>query len=125
MDASTQLVLVDEKGERHRRQHRSRRLWACARPRTWAQAKPGSDSTRSTRNVRLQHRGEGVTLARLLPLGLLAAVLVAIVFVTSAASAPSPCTHGSSSIGPAVLIHNQLAKNQSNLVPHTEACLPN
>jgi hypothetical protein len=64
-------------------------------------------------------------MARLLPPGLLGAVLVAIVFVASAASAPSSCTYGSSSVGPAVLIHDRLAKSQSDLVPHTEACMPN
>lgn len=61
---------------------------------------------------------------RLLRLGLLAAVLVGIVFVTSAAAAPSLCTHGTSSIGPAVLIHSRLVKSQSDLVPHSEVCLP-
>lgn len=61
---------------------------------------------------------------RLLRLGLLAAVLVGIVFVTSAAAAaPSLCTHGASSIGPAVLIHSRLVKSQSD-VPHIEGCLP-
>jgi hypothetical protein len=61
---------------------------------------------------------------KLLRLGPLAAVLTGIVFVTSAAAAPSLCTHGASSIGPAVLIHNRLAKSQSDLVPHVEGCLP-
>jgi len=61
---------------------------------------------------------------RLLRFGLLASFLVGIVFVTSAAAAPSPCTHGTSYIGPAVLIHNRLVRSQSDLVPHIEGCLP-
>ena len=64
-------------------------------------------------------------MAKLFRLGLLAAILVAIVFVTPAAGAPSPCMHGSSSVGPAVLLHGHLAKRQSDLVPHADACLPN
>ena len=61
---------------------------------------------------------------RLLRLGLLAVVLVGIVFVAPAAAAPSPCAHGTSSVGPAVLIHGRLAKRQSDLAPQVEGCLP-
>ena len=61
---------------------------------------------------------------RVVRLALLAAILVAILFVTSAAGSPSSCTYGVSSVGPAVLIHGRLASNQSDLVAHTEACLP-
>lgn len=59
-------------------------------------------------------------LVRLVPL---VAVLVAIVFVSSAAGSPRRCTHGVSSVGPAVLIHDHLDRSKSNLLPHTEACL--
>jgi hypothetical protein len=61
---------------------------------------------------------------RLLRPVLLAALVAVVVVVTAAAGAPHTCTHGASSIGPAVLNHNHLARGQSNLTPHTEVCLP-
>ena len=53
----------------------------------------------------------------------LAAALVPIVFVPSASGSPSRCRQGSSSVGPAVLVHNHLARSQSDLVPRTKGCL--
>jgi hypothetical protein len=65
------------------------------------------------------------TRIRLFRLALLAAILVAVAFVTSASGARSTCTSGASSIGPAVVVNGQLAAAQSDLTPRTEACLPN
>ena len=62
---------------------------------------------------------------RLFRLALLAAVLCAVCVATSAAGASPPptCTFGVSSVGPVVLINGQLAVDQSDLTPATEACL--
>ena len=62
---------------------------------------------------------------RLFRLALLAAILVAVVFVTSASGARRTCTSGASSIGPAVLVNGQPDAAESDLTPQTEACLPN
>ena len=69
--------------------------------------------------------GVGARSSRLFRLVLLAAVLVAVVFVTSASGARSTCTSGASSVGPAVLVNGQLDLARSDLTPQTEACLPN
>jgi hypothetical protein len=63
---------------------------------------------------------------KLLRLALLAALLVTVAVVTSTggASAAGNCTSGVSSVGPAVLVDGQLAADQSDLTPSTEACLP-
>jgi hypothetical protein len=60
---------------------------------------------------------------RLFRLALLAAVLVALAAVTSADGGLSDCRYGVSSVGPAVINGGQLATSQSDLTPHTEACL--
>lgn len=64
----------------------------------------------------------GSLVARFVGLGLLAAA--AVFCVASVAAAPVRCTHGVSSVGPAVLINGHLARVQSDLSPHTQPCLP-
>ncbi len=61
-------------------------------------------------------------MARMIHLALLGA-LVAVVLVVPAAAGPVACTHGASSVGPAVLINGRLARQQSDLRPHTAVCL--
>ena len=61
-------------------------------------------------------------MARLIQLAL-CGVLVAVVVVVTASAAPVRCTHATSSIGPAVLIDGHLARGQSDLTPHTAACI--
>jgi hypothetical protein len=59
--------------------------------------------------------------ARLLRLVLVGA-LIAVVVITTTASADSPaCTHGVSSVGPVTLAQGRLS---GNTTPVTEACLP-
>jgi hypothetical protein len=53
----------------------------------------------------------------------LVAVLIGILFVATAAAGPSSCTHGASSVGPAVLVNGRLATDRSDLSAHTQACL--
>jgi hypothetical protein len=60
-------------------------------------------------------------MTRLIDLALLGAVVAVVVAVTAAA-APRACTHGTSSIGPAVLINGHLVRPQSDLTPHTATC---
>jgi hypothetical protein len=62
------------------------------------------------------------TVTRRMLLVLLAA-LAAVVVAVTAAAAPPACTHGVSSVGPAVFVNGHLANDQSDLTPHTEACL--
>lgn len=59
-------------------------------------------------------------MARLLRLGLLAAIVAFAVVTTATASRPV-CTHGVSSIGPVTLVGGHLLGDTK---PHTEACLP-
>jgi hypothetical protein len=65
----------------------------------------------------------GRNLARLARLALLVGLIAAVVVATAAAG-PAKCTHGVSSVGPVVVSHGQLDRQQSDLMPHTQACLP-
>lgn len=66
----------------------------------------------------------GKPLTRLLRLALLAALVALVVVLTAAAGPPRDCTHGASSVGPAVLIKGHLAHQRSDLTPRTDPCLP-
>jgi hypothetical protein len=78
---------------------------------------------------RLEERGQALDVerdmrmpTRLLRLALLG-VAVALVLAVAAAAGPSrDCTHGTSSVGPAVLINGHLVHDQSDLTPHGKAC---
>jgi hypothetical protein len=58
---------------------------------------------------------------RLIHLAVVGGLVAALVTVTATA-APSTCTHGTSSIGPVVLVHGHLAGHRSGLIPQTSGC---
>jgi hypothetical protein len=81
----------------------------------------------ASEHPQVEERGQLVDVrarARVFRIALLAAILVAIVVVTSASGRRSACTAGASSIGPAVVVNGQLDAAESDLTPQTEACLP-
>jgi hypothetical protein len=69
-------------------------------------------------------RGSELGMVRLVRLALLAVFIAATALVTTAAAGPPACTHGVSSVGPAVVVNGHLARNQSDLTPHAESCVP-
>jgi hypothetical protein len=81
------------------------------------------DENEHLRGLRQGGQKVVITRLRLFRLALLAAILVAVIVVTSAGGASPKCTAGVSSVGPAVLVNGQLATDQSDLTPVTQACL--
>ena len=60
---------------------------------------------------------------RLLRLALFGVAVALVLAVTAAAGPSRDCTHGTSSVGPAVLINGHLMHTQSDLTPHGDACV--
>jgi hypothetical protein len=78
---------------------------------------------------RLEERGHALDVerdmrmpTRLLRLALFVAAVALVLAVTAAAGPPRDCTHGTSSVGPAVLVNGHLVHNESDLTPHAKAC---